>query len=504
MSRTKKFFYNSLFAAIYQIIILVVGFITPKIMLSVYGSEINGLVSSITQFIYYFSLVEAGLSGAAIFALYKPLAEKDSLKISSIISATQKLYVQSGIIFSILLGGLIIIYPFFVECEGLSMMQIGALSLVLGTSGLLEFFTLGKYRALLTANQELYVISFASIIYQILTVTIIAILSFAQCNIVIVRAASLSAVFVRSFILYIYVKRHYSYIDYHAKPCKSALYKRWDALYLQILGAVHSGCPVILATIFTNLLSVSVYSIYNMVLTGIGGIVGIFTNGLSSSFGEIIAQNEENTLKAIYDEFEFAYYTLITIFYSVTGVTILSFIRLYTRNIHDTNYIFPSLAMLFTLNGFLYNLKTPQGMLVISAGHYKETKIQTTLQGLIAIIGGIFLAPKWGLQGILIGSILSNFYRCIDLLFYVSHKIVKITIYRTLRRMVFSILEFTAIVILASKFIISINSYIEWIIAALGTTLLASLVIFSIGFCYDRQQFCSIMIRLKQILMKKG
>lgn len=40
-----------------------------------YGSETNGLITSLQQFIQYFTLLEAGLSGAAIFALYKPVIE---------------------------------------------------------------------------------------------------------------------------------------------------------------------------------------------------------------------------------------------------------------------------------------------------------------------------------------------------------------------------------------------------------------------------------------------
>ena len=73
MSRTKKFLYNSISTGFFQIVLMISGLITPRIMLKYYGSEINGLISSINQFIVYFNLVEAGLSGAAIYALYKPL-----------------------------------------------------------------------------------------------------------------------------------------------------------------------------------------------------------------------------------------------------------------------------------------------------------------------------------------------------------------------------------------------------------------------------------------------
>ena len=78
MNRTKLFAINSISAIALQLVSLAVGLITPRIMLYYYGSEINGLISSLTQFFSYFMLVEAGLAGASIYALYKPLANRDT------------------------------------------------------------------------------------------------------------------------------------------------------------------------------------------------------------------------------------------------------------------------------------------------------------------------------------------------------------------------------------------------------------------------------------------
>lgn len=142
-----------------------------------------------------------------------------------------------------------------------------------------------------------------------------------------------------------------------------------------------------------------------MVIGGVNGLLGIFMSGLSASFGDIIAKNEKAILKKTYKQFEFVYYSLLTFAYSCTMVLIMPFIRIYTMGISDVNYDLPSIGFLIVLNGFLYSLKTPQGMLVISAGLYRETRLQTTIQGAIALLGGAILAPVWGLHGILIGSI---------------------------------------------------------------------------------------------------
>ena len=53
----------------------------PKIILSYFGSEVNGLVSSLNQFLAYITLVEGGITGVILANLYKPLVDKDEKKL---------------------------------------------------------------------------------------------------------------------------------------------------------------------------------------------------------------------------------------------------------------------------------------------------------------------------------------------------------------------------------------------------------------------------------------
>ena len=502
MSRTKKFMYNTVTTAVYQLIVLLVGLITPRVFLNAYGSEINGLVTSINQFITYFNLVEAGLAGAAVYALYKPLAEKDYLKINSIVSAAKKFYMKAGYIFVTLVFAMAIIYPIFVKTSVLSSVEVGLLVLVLGINGVLEFFTLSKYRVLLTADQKTYIISLSSIAYIILNTIIIIVLANLKVNVVILKTVAILAILVRSIILMTYVKRKYKFINYKEKPDNKSMNKRWDALYLQVLTAVQNGAPVILTTIFTNLKSVSVYSIYNMVMSGINGVLSIFTSGLSASFGDVIARKETETLKKAYKEFEFTYYALITLVYAVSMVMILSFVKIYTYGIQDTNYIIPEVAFLITLNGLLYNIKTPQGMLVISAGLYKETRIRTTIQALIIVVGGIILTPIFGLVGVLIASCFSNLYRDIDLIFFIPKYVTKLPVKETIKRIGLMIGNVIIIVVPCFLFIdIKPSDYLQWTVYAIIVVIYAFIIILASAVIFDRKQ---LKLSIKRIISMIG
>lgn len=497
MNRTRTFFYNSAATAALQLMLMAVGFITPKVMLSAYGSEINGLVSSVAQFVSYFNLVEAGLAGAAVYALYRPIAEDDRDGINGIVSAAKHFYTQSGFIFVALTVCLAAAYPFFVRTELLSHFDVALIVLIQGVSGALEFFTLSKYRVMLTADQKTYVISMATMLHTLVNTAVIVILAYFRVNIVLVRAVATVSVFLRSAVLMIYCRRRYGFLDYRAPRNTAALSRRWDALYLQILGTVQTGTPIVLITLLLrDLRLVSVYTIYYMVIGGINSLLSIFISGLSASFGDVMARGEEGTLRRTYSEFEYFYYLIITVVYAVTFVMILSFVKLYTRGITDTEYVMPVFGFLMVLNGFLFNAKTPQGMLVISAGMYRETRVQTTVQGAIAVVLGIALAFPLGIYGIMAGAVLSNLYRDIDLLFFIPKYVTHTPARRSARRMARMVLCLAALWLAFYGRLPEPTRFIVWAGEAAAVTLISAAFVGAVNFAAERGEMKNVLRRL--------
>ena len=102
--RSKKLLYNSTTSLLLQFVTILCSFVVGRMTLIAFGSEINGAVSSIVQFLGYISLLEAGVGGVTRAALYKPLAEKDTNKISGIVNETQRFFRKIAIIFLFYVG----------------------------------------------------------------------------------------------------------------------------------------------------------------------------------------------------------------------------------------------------------------------------------------------------------------------------------------------------------------------------------------------------------------
>lgn len=503
MNRTKKFLYNTVASVFQQLVLVAVGLILPRVMLVCYGSEINGITSSIRQFINYFSLVEAGIGASAVFALYKPLARQDRRKIDSIVTAARQFYVQSGYIFTALILVLAFCFPLIRRTDALSSGKLGILVLVLGAPGFLNFFLLSKYNVILTADQRSYVIYAAASVSSIISTAVIVALAYRHVDVITARALSLVSLLAETLILYFYSRKVYPYLSFRAVPDRAAMNQRWDALYLQILGIIQTGAPVILATVFLDYKAVSVYSIFYMVIGGINGLLGIFTSGLSASFGDVIARGEIKTLQRTYQEFECAYYAMLTAVYACAFVLILPFVRLYTSGITDANYNEPLVGLFMVVNGFLYNLKTPQGMLVISAGLYRETRWQTTIQGAVAVFGGMIFAPHFGLAGIIFGSVLSNLYRDIDLLLFIPKYVTRLPYKNTLKRWRNSVCEFLIILLPAARFPIRASGIMGWILYGIVWSIYSILVVTVGDWILDRKELKASVRRIVKTVKGK-
>lgn len=437
-NRTKLFALNTVASTLQQMVMFVVGMIIPSICLKYYGSAINGLVSSIAQFVAYITLIEAGISASMVYYLYKPLSEHNHEKISSIVSAARITYRKLGYAVVVLSVILALGYAFLSSVEGLTQLDMFLLVVAMGISGALEFFTMAKYRVLFTADQRTYVLCFATIVGSTLNAIVTVVAALLGLNIVWLKFFAIFTVFARSVMLALYFRKKYSNINVNATPDYSSQDKRWDALYMQILWNLQSGAPVLIVTVFTDFVKVSVYSIYNLVIHGINNLVAIFMSGLQAAFGEIIVSGDESVLRRTYNQFTYVFYSALTVIYATTFAMFMPFIEVYTVGLEDSAvYLNPVLGVLFCLNGLLFSIKTPQGMIVIAAGHYKETKVQTTIQGAILVIGGLLFTAvlKWGLYGVVLAAILSNLYRAIDFVIYVEKHIVKGSIYQTLFNM---------------------------------------------------------------------
>jgi len=502
--RTKNVLLGSLFSVVQNVVVLISGLIIPRLIIGEYGSSINGLISSITQFISYFSLLEAGMAGAAIFALYKPIEKNDQTKINKILSASRRFYYRIGVIYLLATLGFSFVYGFLFS-NVLSEGETILLSAVIGFGGALEFITMSRYRVLLTADQKTYVCAIAMTISVLFRTFFIVVLIEVGANIVFIKLISGLTILIRSLILSIYVKKNYPQVSY-VEDCKDVVIEqRKDVLLMQILGTVQSAFPIVAMTIVTIPYDmISVYSVYGSVIIGLTTITEVVLNGsIYSTFGEVIQKGEYQLLGKVYGEFETGCYLLFSVLYSCATVLFLPFVRVYTSGVTDIYYVIPSLALVMLMNGYMTVIKYPLSSMIQAGGHYKATRWRTITQFIIGILMPLLFAPIWGIQGIVLGSFCSHLYRTIDVILYVPKKILRTKTNTSLKRISVSLLSM-AVVILVENFILPVSSqgYLSWILYSLLYVAISLFVCGFAFFVFCKKELVGLLRRMRYIFPK--
>lgn len=499
--RTKRALKNLIFNFIQQLVAIITNFILPPLIVGKFGSSMNGLISTIRQMMSYASLTGAGIGASSTYAMYEPLHNKDYKTLSGIYSATKKMFITAGNLFTLIVLALSITYPFFVK--GIDHITVAFLVMIVGISGISEFYVYGKFQTIINANQSNYIIAIAQTVGNIANVLVAVALIQLDCNIIIVQFGASIIYLFRIVILWIFVKKNYTYLNENAEPLMKKIDQRNDAIVHQIAGLVVLSSSTIIVSFICGLEAASIYSIYALVFGGINTICSIVSTAIYASFGEIIAKGEKHVLKSAFNVYECLYFFLIAIIFTVSYIMIMPFISVYTINMRDINYFLPVLGALFVFVGVANNLRVPARTLVDAAGHFKKTRNRALIEMIINLIGQITFAMLYGIYGVLLGCLLSYSYRTLDFICYTNKYIVEQSNYNSFKRIIVSILSAIMMVFVFSFFVpMKVSSYLSWVIYAIITTVVVGIIFLIVYIIFDKKTIKEILVIVRNLIVK--
>lgn len=470
---------------------ILVNLILPSIIITHFGSEINGLTSTARTMVSYISLVGAGISTATTQALYAPVAQNDTKSIKGMLNSTNKMFRRQGLIYFGIVLLISIIYPFILSSD-LSKTTISIVILVVTLAGASEFFSIGRCRSLLYANQKVYVCNIIQSLSILIGNALAVLLIYLNANIIFVQLCITGVYFLRGIFLSLYVYTKYPQLrNFKSEPAiNKAVEKRSDAMVHQISGVIAVCGQTIMLSVFLGLEASSIYSVYNVVFTGLQTIFANVLGALTPMLGRQIALQENEQLKNTYSKIEFLAVLGVSVIYSCTIILILPFVKLYTINA-DINYQYPVFAVLFTLASAFYVLKLPSASLINAAGHFKETKYKAVIEAIISIVLGVPLVLILGINGIIVSMLIGQVWRCIDNCVYVHKNILHTTCNKSLFRImrVFVMILMSCIFMFFVK--LNIISWSSWVLNALFIAFGAILLVLIINLIFDKKRLLS-------------
>lgn len=473
--RKKSLALTTIFSLIYQVVVVICGIILPKLYMKYFGSELNGLVTSITQFLGFITLLEAGVGNVVQSSLYRPLAQKDDAEISKIIISSNRFFRKIALILAVYVAGLMVFYPFLVSNQ-YDWVFTATLILIISISSFAQYFFGISYQMLLNADQKGYVRLVLQIVTLILNTVVCGILMSLGFSIHIVKLSTAAIFILRPLGMNLYVKRHFN-LDLSLKLEGEPIQQKWNGLAQHIANVVLINTDVTVLTLFSNLINVSIYSVYHNVVYGIQNLVTAFTSGLQALLGDMYAKKERELLVSTFGRFEWLIHVLIEIAFGCTLVLIIPFVKVYTADITDANYINIPFAVLITLAQASYCLRLPYNIMVMAAGHYKQTQASAIIEAIINVVVSVSFVFRFGIIGVAIGTVAAMTYRSTYLAWYLSHNILNRNLFYYLKHIAVDVLVFALIYTICGAFPADISTYFEWIMLAIKYALISILII---------------------------
>ncbi len=410
-SRLNNSIKNLQVAWIGQFINIFAKFIMRRYFVRYISDDYLGLDAVFTNIIGLMNLAELGIGSAVFYALYKPLAERDEDKILGVMQLLAKVYRTIAVILCgiglVLMPVITVIAP---EAKNLPYAHL-LFGLYLANTCVSYLFS---YKGLLaSADQKNYITLRNHYIFIVsLNFTQIFIIYFSR-NFVAYAAVQSLFTLAEGISLSLIMNKKYPILKRKERIClpKDVTGKIWEDVREIVVGKV--GNTVIASTdniILSNVVGLSqtgVYSNYVLVKASLQAIVCQFQSAVSASIGNIAASGDR--------EKELDYFWLLnfitTALYAVTSVCMFNLMQPFIAYWLGGNYLMDyGVLLCITVIYYYGGIRGIFGTFSMAHGVFDLEAKKTILEAVANLVISIILAVKFGLIGVLLGTIISSLF----------------------------------------------------------------------------------------------
>lgn len=408
-SRLHKSILNAGVSLLFYFLSLFVTFFSRRIFLESFGDDFIGLTGTLSNILGYLNLAELGIGISVSYFLYKPLQQNNQAAINEILSIFGYLYKRIGCIILVIGCFISLFFPMFFRQEniGLGIIYFSFFS-ILGSS-LIGYFI--NYRQLLlSADQKNYIVAIytqsAGIIKTILQIYF----AYTYKNFYLWIAIEFLFSILACIILNWKISKEYPWLAcnknrgrFLMKSYPEIWHKSKQVFVHKLKSFILGKSDELFVFAFVSLKMVTYYGNYMMIIGKVVTVFALAINNIGAGIGNLIAENKkENTLKVFWE--------LSAIRYFIAGLIcfmlfkhIETFIVLWL----GVEYVLPKETLLLMLIYIYINIS--QGAVdsfIYGFGAYADTWsawVELSLNLIITIFAGYC----WGINGILLGKIIS-------------------------------------------------------------------------------------------------
>lgn len=406
--RTKKSLINMIVSFSSQIIIILLGFLSRRVLIYSVGVEYLGINGLMTNILMIFSLAESGIGTVIGYSLYEPLAKKNYEKVKSLMKLYKTSYHLLAL-FTLVVGILFIPFlPIFLKGNTVANVYI--------IYGLFLFSSVASYLfsykvTLNNADQNKFLSTIANTVTQVLVLLIKIVVLYYTENYVLFLTIDIFSTIIKNVIFSMIVDRRYPFlkdknVEKLDEATKHKITGNIKALFINKIGYILSQCSDNL--VISSLVSITqlgMYSNYTTIVTSVSGFVTLFTSSLTASMGNLIALEDKERIYSVYKKIN-----MLNIFlYTISSVCIFVLIEPFiVWWLGDESFIMQKSILVVTiLNFYLRGINLSVDTVKNAAGIFKPDRYVSIIEALVNLVISVLLAPKYGIVGVMFGTLMS-------------------------------------------------------------------------------------------------
>lgn len=501
-SRTHFTVKNAIFGYIGSALSLVLGFVSRYLFVRNLDIAYLGVSGLFANVLGVLSFAELGFGTAINFGLYKPVAQKDSKKIKSLMQLYKKVYLSISII--VLTIG-ICVTPFLemiINDPGNvgSLRDIRIYYLIFLLNTVLSYVVSYKY-SLANAEQRTYIQTNIETITTLLT-TVIQI-----CSIIIFHSYMVYLVsgLVVNLLVKIctnyYLNKRYPILIEKGKEKideeeMSRIKKNVKGLIFHRFGevSVYQTDNIIISA-FISLEIVGKISNYTMIIDGISKFTNATFNSFIASLGNLIATEDEKKQYRIFCEYKFIGFWI----YGFCSIMLYIFLSPFLEWVFGGNFLIDEFSVtLICLDFYLRGQRICINNIKTAGGVFYQDRYVAFLQAILNLVLSIVFANWIGLAGVYLGTVLQGAVANIIKPYYVYRDMfhMKVNAYYKLSTSYFLMYILTALICRAVKGYLLVQSTLLSLMI-IGVLCIILINVFFLLFGFRREEFRSVIRKVK-------
>lgn len=409
-SRTEYSLINMFTGMLGYAVNMIVGFLCRIVFVRTLSEEYLGISGLFTNILSVLSLAELGISSAIIYALYKPIAEKNEKKILSIMTFYKKAYTVIGITVTVAGIAMLPFLDFIVKDPPNIKENIYILYLLYLLSTVSSYFF--SYKAsLLTAMQRQYIVSGYNYVVTILQSVLQTIFLAATHEYILYLIIQVLGGLAYNVWVSRKVDKDYPYLkEKKAEPLlpdeKKSLIKNVKALAINKLsGVLVNSTDNIAITYFTGLGSTGITSNYTLLSSTVGSLIGLVFNALPGSVGNLNATTDDEGRYRFFKVLNFLNFWLFG--WGSIGIAFVS--SDLVAFLFGEKYVLPFyIPLIIAINWYTIGMLQASYTYKSTLGLFRYGQYLLFFTGFINIVLDVILGRAWGVFGILFATFIAR------------------------------------------------------------------------------------------------